>query len=78
MFARRLGPAADATRCAGGYSCPEVWELEDGDFAVIGADITAQASQRLPQGSGCGAGERIVRVPRRVLVEARANIPSAP
>ena len=77
MFIRRLGldHAAGALPCASGHGCPDILELETGDFAVIGADITSAAGQ-LPAGSGCGPGERMVRVPRALLVRARADIPA--
>ena len=55
--------------------CPEILELESGDFAVIGADITAESVGNLPAGTGCGPGERIVLIPRGKLVAARADIP---
>ena len=75
-FMRRLGPDTNmgGTRCAGCYACPDIWELETGDFAIIGADITAAARQ-LPASAGCGPDERIVRIPRRLLVEAKSSIP---
>lgn len=73
MFIRRLG--SPTLPCSGGNGCPDVLELDSGDFAVIGTDITAQADGKLPSGSGCGPDERVVRVPRRVLVAARADIP---
>ena len=77
MFTRRLGKPPEAL-CAGGYSCPDLLEMESGDFAVIGTDITEIAAGKLPLGSGCGSGERIVRIPRHVLVSARQDIPAAP
>ncbi len=76
MFTRRLGPNLDAPLCSGGHSCPDILELQTGDFAVIGKDITEEALGSLPAGSGCGAGERIVSIPRRTLVLARADIPA--
>ena len=54
--------------------CPDIWELEDGDFAVIGADITPAAA-KLPPSANCGQDERIVRIPRRTLVLAKRDIP---
>jgi len=72
MFSRRLGRAL----CSGGHSCPDILELESGDFAVIGKDITNEAATRLPPGSGCGADERIVRIPRATLVFAKSDIPT--
>lgn len=79
MFKRRLGPDPHAdgalTPCLQG--CPDIWELADGDFAVIGADITVLAKSRLPETASCGSDERIVRVPRRILVGAKPDIPDA-
>ncbi len=75
MFIRRLGVSTGGTLCSGGHSCPGILELESGDFAVIGADITKEAQPALPPGSGCGVDERIVKIPRQTLVSARADIP---
>ena len=50
--------------------------MESGDFAVIGADITDEAEGKMLPGSGCGPGERVVRIPRKLLVLARADIPA--
>jgi len=77
MFVRRLGPAPVAARCPGGHGCPEILELASGDFAVIGTDITSEAVRSLPEGSGCASGERVVRIPRGVLVLARTDIPAS-
>jgi hypothetical protein len=55
--------------------CPDIWELDNGDFAVIGADITDAALPKLPPRAGCGLDERIVRLPRNLLVNARRDIP---
>lgn len=72
MFTRRLVPSSN---CAGGHLCPDILELESGDFAIIGVDITRESEGRFPAGSGCGPGERVVRIPRRLLVAARDHIP---
>lgn len=76
MFVRSLASqSSQAPRpCSGGHSCPDVLELASGDFAVIGADIT-EAASLLPAGSGCGPHERIVRVPRELLIRVRPEIP---
>ena len=78
MFKHRLGapPSDQQSRCSGGYNCPDILEMDCGDFAVIGADITEAAQGQLPPGSGCGPDERVVRIPRRLLVAARADIPA--
>jgi hypothetical protein len=59
--------------------CPDILELDDGDFAIIGMDITAAARSQLStvEGAGCGADETIIRVPRRTLVLAKRDIPDA-
>jgi len=57
-------------------NCPDLFELECGDFAVIGFDVTDEVRSHLPADAGCGAGERIVRIPRGVLVAARESIPA--
>jgi hypothetical protein len=76
-FLRRLGPDphANGAQTVALRGCPDVWELADGDFAVIGIDITAAASPLLPPTAGCGPDERIVRVPRKLLIAARRDIP---
>ena len=79
MFARRLGPDphANGAQTAGCSSCPDIWELADGDFAIIGADLTAFIGQ-LPPTASCGPDERMVRVPRQTLLRAKRDIPEAP
>ena len=76
MFLRRLGPslANTALACRSTFACPDIWELDDGDFAVIGTDITEHAD-KLPPTAGCAKNERMVRIPRRLLVLAKADIP---
>jgi hypothetical protein len=71
MFLRRLGIDSNATltACASGRACPDILEMSDGYIAVIGRDITAM-SHGLPAGSGCGEDERIVRIPREILLRA--------
>ena len=79
MFTRKLGSNAFAagSQCQGGCSCPGILELTGGDFAVIGSDITEEATGKLPDGSGCGPGERVVRIPRKLLVMGRPDIPAS-
>lgn len=79
MFKRRLGPDPHA----GGAltyalrGCPDIFELESGDFAIIGSDIT-DAAGLLPPSASCGPDERIVRIPRKTLVLAKPDIPDRP
>lgn len=78
-FSRRLGPDphANGAKTSALLGCPDILEIEDGDFAIIGTDITADAETRLAFGASCGPDERIIRVPRRTLVLAKADIPDA-
>lgn len=77
-FARRLGKTAHALGTTGGdASCPEIWELDNGDVAVIGAELTEAYRGRLPQGVSIDPGERLVVIPRSTIVSAKADIPDA-
>jgi len=75
-FVKRIGPDPHTNggrtyACSG---CPDIWELDGGDFAVIGTDITC-AADTLPPSASCGPDERIVRIPRKTLVLAKPDIP---
>jgi hypothetical protein len=76
MFLRRLGPDphANGARTESLRGCPDIFELVDGDFAIIGKDMTGLAGE-LPTSASCGPDERMVRVPRRILVGAKPDIP---
>ncbi len=77
MIIRRLGPDphANGEQTPSLDGCPDILELEDGDFAVIGVDITESEAGQLAFGASCGRGERIVKIPRKTLVLARPDIP---
>jgi len=77
VFLRRLGPDphANGAQTIALNNCPDVFELASGDFAVIGIDITAAAAPNLPQSAGCGPDERIVRIPRNLLLNVKSDIP---
>ncbi len=76
IFVRPLGsdPHADGRESPAACGCPDILELADGDFAIIGSDITNLADQ-LPESAGCGPDERIVRIPRETLLGAKSDIP---
>jgi hypothetical protein len=68
---KRLDPFhSNEGRCNTEMNCPAVFELEGGDLAFIGVDSTDQLRGDLPPGSGIGEGERLVVLPRSVLVSA--------
>lgn len=76
-FLRRIGPDPheNGAQTIALNKCPDVWELANGDFAVIGIDMTEAAIGSLPQTAGCGPDERIVRIPRNLLVAVKRDIP---
>ena len=77
-FVKRIGPSPqeNKTSCVCCCNCPDIWEMDDGNFAIIGTNITDLAG-KLPPSAGCGPNERIVLVPRNVLVNAKRDIPDS-
>ena len=78
-FLRRLGPDphANGNRTYALQGCPDILELDGGDFVIIGSDITVESLGKLPPTVGCGPDERVVRIPRRTLVLAKPDIPDS-
>lgn len=76
MFKRRLGPDihANGRLTSGAKACPDIWELENGDIAVIGIRKTTLLRANLPSGAGCGPDEEIVVLPRELVVNAKRDI----
>lgn len=72
---RRLGVPPSARGSHTNVNCPDLFELADGRFAVIGTDVTAELDDRLPADASRGANERIVVITRDTLVRAKAQIP---
>lgn len=58
-----------------GDSCPDIFELSDGRFAVIGTEATQELDPELPSDAARADYERIVIVSRETLVRAKADIP---
>jgi hypothetical protein len=86
-FARRLGIAPQEPGSGRGgdddvasgdeTTCPDIWELSNGDVAVIGRDLTASYQSRLPDEVSIGSNERLVVIPRGIIIAAKADIPDA-
>lgn len=75
---RRLGPDPheNGAKTEALEGCPDLFEeLTTGDFLAIGIDVTELAKGRLPASAGCGPDERIIRIPRNLLVRAKSDIP---
>jgi hypothetical protein len=72
-FVRRIDGGVEA--CANKPICPQVWELETGDYAVIGKDITDEvratgAGHDIPVAND----ERVVVLPRDVMQSSKGNL----
>jgi hypothetical protein len=84
-FSRRLGISAKepgsgrggGSGSGGEAGCPDIWELDNGDVAFIGRDLTSAYRARLPEGVSVDAGERLVVLPRGMVIAAKADIPDA-
>jgi hypothetical protein len=77
-FTRRLGKSAHELGATGGdASCPDIWELSNGDIAVIGTQLRSEYLDRLPDGVTIDDHESLVVIPRSMLIAAKADIPDA-
>lgn len=73
---RRLGRTpAELGNTTGVSGSPDILELDDGAFAVIGVDITNEVSDLPSLGARCAPDERVVRVPRNTFTAAKTDIP---
>jgi hypothetical protein len=78
LFARRLGKsAAELGNSQSDDDCPDIWQLDNGDIAVIGRDLTSRYARQLPDGVRLGEGERLVVIPGNMLSAAKPDIPDA-
>lgn len=74
---RRIGASPRERGSMSGESCPDIFELSDGNFAVIGTEATAEFDTLLPADASRADYERIVIVSRETLVRAKDDIPDA-
>lgn len=58
-------------------TCPDIWQLDNGDIAVIGRDLTSAYRSRLPADAHIAEGERLVVIPSNTLSAAKPDIPDA-
>ena len=71
---RRLGSTPTQRGCHSNATCPDVFELADGRYAVIGTNVDpADVADLLPD-ARVGPDELLVIVPRDVLVRALADV----
>jgi hypothetical protein len=74
-IARRLGDSPHQRGCGTAETCPDLFELSDGSFAVIGTDRTAELEAQLPVDTARADYERIVVITRDTLLRAKRDIP---
>lgn len=74
---RRVGASPRERGSATGQTCPDIFELSDGNFAVIGTEATAALDSELPPDAARADYERIVVITRETLVRAKDDIPDA-
>ncbi|MFD3499128.1 hypothetical protein [Streptomyces sp. NPDC058678] len=74
-FKQRLGKTPQERITTGTPDCPDIWELANGDIAVIGRDLTQSLGRNLPDGVSIGSDERLVVIPRNMLIAAKPDIP---
>ncbi len=74
---RRVGASPRLRGCFNGQACPDIFELQNGDFAVIGTDRTEELDPELPPDAARADYERIVVISRETLVRAKDDIPDS-
>ncbi|MGH1555435.1 hypothetical protein ACRAWF_37235 [Streptomyces sp. L7] len=72
---RRLGDPPKLRGSQTSETCPDLFELSDGNFAVIGTEATAALDPHLPADAARADYERIVVISRETLVRAKRDIP---
>lgn len=77
-FRRRLGKtAAELGNSRTTNDCPDIWELDNGDIAIVGRDMTMVFADRLPSDVRIGVDERLVVIPGNMLRAAKPDIADA-
>ena len=77
MIKRRLGKRLNDIShngSGGANGCPDIFELESGDIAVIGIRSTSSIIGSLPSDAGCGPDEEIVILPRKLVMAAARDM----
>ena len=67
---RRIGSTPQARGSATNCSCPDIFELSDGNFAVVGTDRTGEMAGGLPPDAGVAPYESVVVITRETLLAA--------
>jgi hypothetical protein len=71
---RRVGLPPSARGSATDITCPDIFELDDGNFAVVGTDRTAELTGLLPADAGVAPYEKIVVITRDTFLAAAKDL----
>ncbi|MFF0738121.1 hypothetical protein ACFYVK_41740 [Streptomyces chartreusis] len=74
---RRLGDPPQLRGSGTMETCPDIVELSDGSFAIIGTEVTNDLVSRLLPEATRADGERLVVIDRDTLIRAKRDIPDA-
>ncbi|MFD7501733.1 hypothetical protein [Streptomyces sp. NPDC059850] len=78
LFTRRLGKSAkELGMTQDEDGCPDIWELDNGDIAVVGRDLTDVYAAHLPADVTIRSDERLVIIPGVMLRSAKPDIADA-
>ncbi len=72
---QRIGVPPQSRGSTGGAHCPDIFELRDGRFAVIGTERTAEIRRAHPGMRALAPSEIVVVVDRCTLASAKVDIP---
>ncbi|MGI5410473.1 hypothetical protein ACQEV9_27285 [Streptomyces chartreusis] len=75
QICRRLGIAPKFRGSRSSETCPDIFELKDGNFAIIGTEATEALDPHLPPDAARAECERIVVISRDTLIRAKKDIP---
>jgi hypothetical protein len=74
---RRVGLSPRARGSLTNGTCPDIFELIDGNFAIIGTDRTAELRDRLPVDAAVATYEKIVVITRDAFLAAAKDLAGA-
>ena len=73
-ISRRLGLSPAARGSATNCTCPDIFELVDGNIAVIGTNRTEELRDELPADAGVAPYESVVVITRETLLAALKDL----
>ena len=60
-----------------GQAAHGIWELSNGDITLAGRDVATSIAGRLPADVKVAGDERVVVIPRGMIIAAKRGIPDA-